>query len=142
MSDGKRLNLSEDLEKITGDLLKDVQDATEQVKKRKAADKARDEQNAEKSKSNKTSALIIGIAAVVLIIVAYFVVFAKPGEPENPGTINGAVQQKNGTVQQPGMNRNVPQAPPKTAPTPSAGRSASQQHPSDDYEQPAPDNGM
>jgi hypothetical protein len=79
-----RLNFDEgDLNGINNDLLKDVMEATEQAKKRKDDDKAKDAQLAQKSQDRTLMYVIIGVAAVVLLVIAYFTVFAKD-EPAVP----------------------------------------------------------
>lgn len=141
MSDDNRVDLSNNLDQLEGDLLKDIHAAAEEVKKRQESDKAKEIREAKKAKSNKSSALIIGIAAVVLIVIAYFVVFAKPNDDSS--TSNTPYTAPKITV------NNNPPAPQKPAVTPTApmpttpGRHDSQitNQPKDSYEQPS-DNGM
>lgn len=78
MPDDSRINLSGDLDQVASDLLKDVKAATDQVKDRKAAIAAQDALEAQKSKSRRMSALLVGIGAVVVLLLSYWVVFARP----------------------------------------------------------------
>ncbi len=79
-----RMNVSGDLDA----LLRDVQAATEEVKQRQDADKQKDIQAAEKQKTKKSSLMIIAVATVVLLVAAYFVVFAGPNV-KNSQTVYG-----------------------------------------------------
>lgn len=77
MPDNKRLDLNADLERMTSELLKDVEAATKEVKTRKAADAAKDRRNAIKEKDRKTQMIIIAIAAVVLLAVGIWFTFGR-----------------------------------------------------------------
>lgn len=143
MPDNNRLNLSNNLDQLDEDLLKDIHAAAEEVKKRQESDKAKEVKEAKKAETNKQSALIIGVAAVVLLVIAYFVVFAKPQ--------SGTLQTGNNTYTPPPKVtvKTTPQAPQQpssvqTAPQPAVpGKQDSQitNHPKDSYEQPS-DPGM
>ena len=74
MADNKRVDLGGDLDQ----LLQDVKAATDEVKQRQDADKVKDARDAKKEQSRKISGLIIAVAAVVIVVIAYFAVFAKP----------------------------------------------------------------
>lgn len=84
MPDDKRLDLNADLDKMTSDLLKDVEAATKEVKSRKAADKEKDRRRAIKEKDRKTQVIIIAIAAVLLLAIGIWVTFGRQsGTPVN-----------------------------------------------------------
>ncbi|MHB9037883.1 MAG: hypothetical protein ACYC64_14590 [Armatimonadota bacterium] len=142
MPDNDRLDLSMDVDKIGDDLLKDVKAATEQVKKRRDTDKAQEAKSAEKAKTRQLSAIVIAAAAVVLVLIAYFVIFAKPdapaGSPTGPYT---QTQTPTPAIKPPGAPTAVPSTTPPARPMPSTGRGSQTNHPSDDYEQPS-DGGM
>lgn len=131
MSDSNRLDLSNDLDS----LLQDVKAATEEVKQRKEKDKLNEARAAEKEKSRKLSTLIIAAAAAVLLMTAYFTVFARPAAQEIK------TQAPPVTMVQPHVGVTTPNADRSSnqvnMPPPS---SAPQTQPSNDYEQPS--NGM
>ncbi len=135
-----------DLNAIDNDFLRDVQAATEQVKKRQADDKAKAVNEAKSAQSRKTSALLIAIGAVVVFLLSYWVVFGREGGAESDvaGTIGTPAQQSqaaNGKVQPPCVNC-APTAPPAQGTIPAARSSKNVQHPPDGYEQPSDDPGM
>lgn len=85
--DNNRLDLNADLEKLSGDFLKDVEAATKEVKARKQADAEKDRRNIIRNKDKRTSAIIIAAAAVVLILVAYWTVSARQTDVPAPVTV-------------------------------------------------------
>ena len=114
MPDDKRLDLSADLDAVTGDFLNDVKAATEDAKKRKASDAAADRRNVVKEKDRKISAIIIAAAVVVLLAIAYWAVFAR-----QPDTVTNAPVVSPQKVNAPISTRVTPQAPlPMTPPAP------------------------
>lgn len=144
MPDDNRLDLGGDLDKLTGDLLKDVTAATAEVKKRKEKIAAQDAKEAEKTKSRKTQMLLVAIGAVVVLIISYLMVFAKPQEDQTDKWANKQqVQTQQATpITSPGATRST-----ATTTRHSAGGVAGQgsqvvEHPSDEYEQPSDDGGM
>ncbi len=147
MPDDDRLDLSHDLEKIGSDLLKDVQAASKEVQQRKAKIAAEDAREAGKAQSRKTSMVLIAVGAVVVLLISYWMVFARPADeqPRTPMTTS----QTTGT-QAKGTAITNSGATPSTTPTtpPRAGGSVAGQgsqvveHPSDEYEQPSDDGGM
>lgn len=127
-----------DLDKIGDDLLDDVKKATEEVKNRKASDKAKQAKAAEKEKSRQLSAIIVAVGAVVLILIAYFAVFAKPEPPAAPapGTQSRSTAPAIKTPVAPPSTPKVQVVTPNT--TRRSGRSSQVVgQPSDDYEQPS-----
>jgi hypothetical protein len=82
MPQDNRLNFdaSDDFEIIKGNLLKDVEEATEAARQRKASDKARDARQATESRDKTLMYVIIAVAVIVITLIAYKVVFAPGGE--------------------------------------------------------------
>jgi len=83
MADERRLDFDaiDDNGVVNKDLLKDVIAATEQAKKRKADDKARDVALQTKTKDKTMMTAIIAVAAVIMLVFAYWMVFLR-AEPE------------------------------------------------------------
>jgi len=142
MPDDNRLNLTNNLDQLDDDLLKDIHAAAEEVKKRQESDKAKEIRAAKKSETNKYSALIIGVAAAVLLLIAYFVVFAKPDAGSGTSSNSTYVSPKV-TVNTTQPSQKKPVTVPTVPVTPMPGRHDSQitKHPKDSYEQPS-DPGM
>lgn len=90
--DNNRLDLNADLEKLSGDFLKDVEAATKEVKARKQADAEKDRRNAVRKKDKRTSTIIVAVATVVLMFVAYFAVAAR--QPEAASTVQYSAPQR------------------------------------------------
>jgi cytoskeletal protein RodZ len=136
MPDDDRLDLSVDLDKIGEDLLADVKKAAEEVKSRRASDKAKEAKSVEKEKTRKLSAVMVAIGVVVVLVIAYFVVFAKTQAP-TPTTYSQirtpAPAIKPPAVTPPASNTK-PQTTTPMQPPSRPGANANQ--PSDDYEQP------
>lgn len=91
MPDDTRLDFDapDDMEQVKNDLLKDVKDATRQAKQRKADDKARDAELATKGRDRTLMYIISAVAAVVILVIAYFVTFGgtpKAGAPQPSAT--------------------------------------------------------
>jgi len=135
--DNHRLDLSSDLDRLASDFLKDVEAATKEVKQRKAADAAKDRQNAVRAKDRRTSMIIIAAATVVLILVAYFAVCAR--EPQQPPVMATAAPQR---VNPPITSRSaatVGQRPTtaRFTPPPATAKTQQPEQPANEYE-PAP----
>jgi hypothetical protein len=130
MPDDNRLDLNEDLQKLSGDLLKDVAAATEEVKLRKASDAAKDRRTASKETDRRTSIIIIAAATVLIIIIAYWLVFAR--QPQAQPTPAYTAPQHN--TRMPARTGNtVPRTPPRPAP---ANNNNNQANPPNAYDQP------
>lgn len=145
--DRDRLDLSGDLGDLGQDFLKDVKAATEQAKQRKAADKAKEVQDAQRVQSRKISTAVIAIAAAIIFLLSYWVVFGRQGnEAEATGggtttTQSAPYQTKGKAMAPPCVTNAAPKAPPKV--TPPVGQSSQPaEHAPDDYEQPGSDQGM
>ncbi|MGC8863902.1 MAG: hypothetical protein ACP5R5_14185, partial [Armatimonadota bacterium] len=96
MTDDKRLNLDEDLDKLTSSLLSDVKAATDEVKQRQAAARQAEQRSAAKAKSRKLSAILVGIGAIIVLLLSYWMVFARPevtGADRATGGSSAQVQQ-------------------------------------------------
>ena len=134
MADDNRINLSEDLDKIANDVLKDVKAATDEVKQRQEAIKLDGQRDSDKARSRKLSALIVGIAAVVIVLLAY--VFAGPDSTNRQQA--DAASQSSGKVAIT-CPVTTPTATPRTGGAasrlPSRTSQSSNHPPSDDYEQ-------
>jgi hypothetical protein len=130
MPDDNRLDLDGDLQKLSGDLLKDVKAATEQVKQRKASDAAKDRRTASKEKDRKTAIIIIAAATIVILIVAWCVMASRPAPaPPNPAY---TMPQTNTRIA-PRRGNAVPTAPPRRTP---AQPNNNQSAPPNEYDQP------
>ncbi len=143
MADDNRLNLSEDLEKLTGNLLEDVKAATNQAKQRQAAVKQAERQSAERAKSRRLSAIIVGIGAVVILLLSYWIVFARP-DRGGPAPVARGTQSSQGqgapkvAIKSPGTAGTTSSA----AGAPAGRDPQLVEHPSNDYEPPSGDSGM
>lgn len=139
MADNNRLDLDSDLDKMATDLLSDVQEATEELKKRHAANKAKDERNAKRAQSTKSSAVVIAIATVVIVLLAYWLVFAKSNDSAGTGTPVHTTQapvviKSNATIPRPATH-----STPVTPGIATRGRTGNRDpqvvnHPSNDYD--------
>lgn len=131
MPDDNRLDLNADLDRVAGDLLKDVEAATKEVKTRKAADREKDRRNAVKDKDRKTSVIIIAVAAIVLILIASWMTFGR--QPAGTPVSSNAVTQQNSKINIPASNvSNVPKAPPTAAPARRGNNQQGNEQPYDD----------
>ena len=131
MPDDNRLDLNGDLDKLSGDLLKDVRAATEEVKHRKASDAEKDRRKDVRERDRKLSIIIIAAAVVVLIVIAYFTVFARQSGGQVPLT-RTAPQVRNTRIVPPTGINPGPKAPPRSAPNPNN----NPPNPPNDYDQP------
>lgn len=129
MPDDKRLDLNQDLEKLSSDLLKDVKAATEEVKQRQASDAEKDRRNAAKKKDRKTSIIIVAAATILLLIIAYWVVFGR--QPQEPVTPNYTPPQTNTRLTPGPTGGALPRAPMRQRPI-----QPSQPNPPNEYDQP------
>lgn len=145
--DQKRVDISADLNQPDNDLLSDVQKATEQVKKRRADDRAKDAAEARQRQSRKTSALLIAVGAVLVLLVSYWVVFARQsGVSVDAATASreaaaARAKKMNSPIKPPCVTNCAPTAPPRVG-APVGRDSQSVQQPPHEYEQPSYDPGM
>ncbi|MGI6296805.1 MAG: hypothetical protein ACOX3G_12085 [Armatimonadota bacterium] len=111
MPDDNRLDLNSDLEKVSKDFLKDVEAAASEVKQRKAADRERDLKVATRAKERKVSMAIIAGAALLLIALAWWLVFARQPEAAEPirPPVTVANPKLNPPVNRPAVPRPHPQ---------------------------------
>ncbi|MGQ9455704.1 MAG: hypothetical protein ACUVRS_03910 [Armatimonadota bacterium] len=142
-----RLKLDDNLEDLRGNLLKDVQAAAETVKRRRAAIREEEKRVVAKTRSRKQMALLVGIGVICVILLSYWIVFARPDatstHPSAPKPAN--VQTQDG----PKVKISVPATVTPSTPvsTPAAGFQPSKdsqlvEHPTDEYEPPSGDSGM
>ena len=134
-----RLDLSSELEKVSGSFAAELNAATSEVKKRQDADKAREASQADRAKSRKISAIVIAAAAVALILLSYFIVFGQGSNSDD--VASGTGTNVKATAGQPSsaspayVTQKAPQAPPK-AYSPVGGSSQTVEQPPDGYDQP------
>ena len=137
----KRVDLSGELEQISGSLLDDIQAATAQVKSRQASDKAKEAKEAQKTQSKKMSAVVIAASTVILLLLSYWVVFGRSSSDASSVSYQAAQPQAPSTkINTPAVTTNAPKAPPVVA-APIRQQPQTVQHPPDGYEQPS-DSGM
>lgn len=142
MPDNNRLDLGSELEKISGSFAADVNAAAAQVKQRQAADKAKEAKQADKAQSRKMSAVVIAVAAVVLLLMSYWIVFGQGEGSDNPTSgANSAVrapqpEARITTTSPTSVTTQAPQAPPKAYSPVGGGSSQTVEQPQDGYEQP------
>jgi len=143
-----RIDLSNDFSVISDDLLKDVQAATAEVKKRKETIAAQEAREAQALKSKKTSLVLVAIGAVLVLLISYWVVFARSDEGTS-GQLNAGIGGQNPpaakVIVNPGVTQNTGTTPPSTYRF--GGGAAGQgsqvvEHPPDEYERPTDDPGM
>jgi len=79
-----RLNLdaADDIEVVKSSLLKDVAEATEAIKQRKAEDKVRDARLRTQARDRTAMWLIVVAAAVILFGLAYWMTFVRGSVPQ------------------------------------------------------------
>lgn len=147
MADGNRLDLSGDIDKISTEFLDHVETAAAEVKQQleAAAEKKRKEEQA--TRSRKITAAAIAVGAVLVLLVSYILVFARPDQ-------NTAASSRIRTSAPPARIADPTAAPPKNAPpqprpaapqrrySPGTGDSQLTDAPPNDYEQPGQDDGM
>jgi hypothetical protein len=110
MADDRRLNFDagDDMEIVKRNLLEDVAAATKEAKDRKEQDKIRDAQLKTKAKDRTTTFVIVAIATVILLALAYWTIFVR-------GNSNEAVTHPQTPVNRPAVpNYRVP--PPRYTP--------------------------
>ena len=147
MADDDRLNLNEDLDKLAGNLLTDVKAATDEVKQRQAAMKQAEDQSGARAKSRRLCAILVGVGAVVVLLLSYWIVFARP---DGNGPSQAACGPRSSQGQRPpkvaitcpGTARSTGSAAGPAAGAPAGRDSQVVEHPSDDYEPPSGDSGM
>lgn len=121
------------------DLLKDISSAAEAAKQRIASVKAQGVREEKQSNSRKTSMILVAVGAVVILLLSYWIVFAKDG--------NGAMASGSGTTQVaqtqpskiaiPSAAKVTPTTPLSSPPVSAVGRDSQVvAQPPDGYEQP------
>jgi hypothetical protein len=142
-----RIDLSDDFSGISDDLLKDVQAATAEVKKRKETIAAQEAREAQAVKSKKTSLILVAVGTVLVLLISYWIVFARSDEGTS-GQLNAGsgVQTPPAAkvIVNPGVTQNTGTTPPAYRSGGGAAGQGSQvvEHPPDEYERPTDDPGM
>ncbi len=95
MAEKNRIDLDTNWDNIGGSLLDDIKAATEQVKQQKAAEKQKEMKAAQKAKDRKLSGIVIAAAAVVILLIAYFTVFAGPSDTPGPSSNQAITAEQN-----------------------------------------------
>ncbi len=143
----KRIDLSDDFSLISDDLLKDVQAATAEVKKRKETIAAQEAREAQATKSKKTSLILVAIGTVLVLLISYWIVFARSEEGTSSQLgAGGGVQNPPAAkvIVNPGVTQNARTTPQTYSSGGGAVGQGSQvvEHPPDEYERPTDDPGM
>lgn len=142
-----RIDLSDDFSALSDDLLKDVQAATAEVKKRKETIAAQEAREAQAAKSKKTSLILVAVGTILVLLISYWIVFARSDEGASTQSSAGSGVQNPPAAKvivNPGVTQNSRTNPPAYS---SGGGAASQgsqvvEHPPDEYERPTDDPGM
>jgi hypothetical protein len=146
MPDDKKLDLGAELSDLKNAFLNDVGTAAEEVKTQLKAAADSEKKKAQAAKSKQLSAIIVGVSAVVLVLIAYWVVFARPdSNAQDQAKSKYANQPKVRIVTPvPPSTQNKPAPPNTQTPAPVKPQNDSQvvDRPSDEYEQPGQDSGM
>jgi hypothetical protein len=144
MSDDRKFDLSAELSQAKSAFLNDVETAAEEVKQQlKAA--AEDEKKKEQiARSKRLTAMLVAVGAVLVILVSYWLVFARPGNNASgqpSPTASGGTPVQIVSPPAPAQPA-VPSAPRTARPGRTHADSQVVEHPSDEYEQPGDDSGM
>jgi|YNPNPStandDraft_1061719.scaffolds.fasta_scaffold00607_1 cell division protein FtsN len=146
MSDNvKRYDLSIDPDDHAVDLLRDIRAASDHARQRLAAQKAEASRHQEQGRSRKLTGILIGIGAVLLVMLSYWIVFARDEVEQVTVTsrqvTTSQIQATVPTSVTP--NPSYRTNPPTPSPTAPVGRDSQLvQHPPDGYEQPSDSPGM
>ncbi len=146
MADDRRLNLDDDSDELTGNLLKDVQAAAEAVRQQRAAVKEEEKRAAAATKSKKQIGLLVVVGAFIVFLISYWIVFARPDNAPNQSVSRPASMQ---SQENPKVKISTPVTHSYSAPAsaPAAGVQPAKdaqvvEHPTDEYEPPSGDAGM
>ena len=144
--DKKRYDIDLDFNGPAADLLKDVEAASNAVKQRRTDDKVQEARTVQRSNSKKTSAVLISVGAVVVLLLSYWIVFAKPQcDVTGPGGSTSAQCQpaQPTKIAIPLPTKSSAHTPQSSVPTGAVGRDSQVVvHPPDGYEQPNEEPGM
>lgn len=147
MSDDKKIyDIDLDFGSASNDLLKDVEAASNAVKQRRTDDKVKEARTVQRSKSKKTSTVLIAVGAIAIFMLSYWIVFAKPEQDAIGSGGNSSVQcqQTQPTkIAMPIPTKPTTSTPQASMPTGAVGRDSQVVvHPPDGYEQPSEEPGM
>ncbi len=138
-SEKKRLDLSCDFGLKADDIFADIHAATEEMRIRCEAENAKAKRDAQKEKSRKTSLLLIGIGTIIVLLMSYWIVFAKSGNNNSAavGIMPAGTQVAEKTTQVKIDNSYAPKTRPVGPPTSgSMGKQGSKvDHPQEGYEE-------
>lgn len=139
-----RFDLSAELNEAKSAFLSDMEAAAEQVKDQLKAAAEKEQKEAQAARSKKISAAVVAVAAIVIFLVAYLVVFGKPNDSATAQnqTRYPKAQVKIENLAAPTPKPTVAAPRQSTTPAPSQQDSQIVDRPSDDYEQPGQDSGM
>ena len=144
MADDTRFDLSVEIEKESDRALRDIEAAAREVKRQMAQAAENKRQQSEKARSKRISAVAVAIGAVVVLLIAYWVVFARPdsntlADQRTPPRTSSPV-----TIVTPEKaTKTVPAAPDVRGASGQLGRDSQVvEHPPDEFEQPSADPGM
>ena len=141
--DHNRLDMDADLDHAHKSMAADLQAASAQVKQQQDADKARETKEASRGRSKKTSAVIVAVAAVMLLLVSYFIVFGGQGSEIDNSAGTGSINRVHSSSSSPStgpacVTPCAPTAPPRST-SPVGGQTQDVYRPPDGYVQPGDD---
>ncbi len=138
-----RFDLSADVSEAKTAFLNDVESAAEQVKEQLKVAAENQKKKEQAARSKKNTAIAVAVGAVLVLLIAYWVVFARP---DNPAFTQNKAQYPNTKVRVTSPMpppTNTQRTPSRTAPAAQPGRDSQiVDRPPDDYEQPGQDSGM
>lgn len=129
-----RIDLSGDLDQLSGDLLKDVREAAESEKRRQEEIKTRGSRAEEQKQSRKMSMVIVAVATAVILCLSFYMVF---GQKDTVDQVKlQPSQQKSVEIKQP---TTIPTTTSQTTTIPRAQPSQHAEQPPTEYDQPSED---
>lgn len=135
MPDNKRIDLSGDLDALSGELLNDVRAAAESEKKRQNEISTRGIRAEEKAQSKRLSIVIVAVATIAILCLSFWM-YGRNASIDHVELQRG--QQQRVKINQPSTIQPAPQT---STTTRSQGRQLTE-HPPTDYDQPSEDPGM
>ena len=148
MPDDRRVDLSHGLEKVSDDLLDNVRAAAVEVKRLQEAGARKDASVAQRAMSRRTAGLVIAVAAVVLLVLSYWMIFVRANNStpavagQSTSSQSGSQATKINNPVMPNTTKATATTPPKPSPRVVGHDSQVVEHPSDEFEQPSSDPGM
>lgn len=143
MPDDKRIDLSGELDKVSEGLLTDIKTAASQVKQQCDQEQDARAKAAEKAKSRKLSVILAAIGTTLVLLLSYWIVFARPDAGTSGTNANGTASSQSGArcvrIKNPATEHVHGSA---TQPAPGRDSQAVEYPPPEEYEQPSSDSGM